>query len=65
MSETRLGFHIGYTGMKPMGDTALQSEDRWLHEFKSYADGRYINWPEILAIYPKYEALFKQGQTPD
>ena len=27
-------------------------------EIRSHADGRYIGWPEILAIYPRYEAQF-------
>lgn len=26
----------------------------------SFADGNYIGWPEIVAIYPQYEARFKR-----
>jgi hypothetical protein len=27
-------------------------------ELKSFADGGYIGWPEIIAIYPEYEAAY-------
>ena len=30
----------------------------WLHEVKSYSEGRYIDWQEILTIYPCWEAHY-------
>ena len=35
--------------------------DWWPYGVKSYDDGRYIGWPEILAIYPRYEAHFRRN----
>ena len=35
--------------------------DWWPYGVKSYDDGRYIGWPEILAIYPRYEVHFRRN----
>ena len=35
--------------------------DWWPYGVKSYDDGRYIGWPEILAIYPRYEVHFRKN----
>ncbi len=34
--------------------------DWWPYGVKSYDDGRYIGWPEILAVYPRYEMHFRR-----
>lgn len=34
----------------------------WPHHVKTYFDGRYIGWQEILTIYPEHEAEFKKMQ---
>ncbi len=31
-------------------------------ELKSFSDGHYIGWPEIVRIYPQYEAMFSKNQ---
>jgi hypothetical protein len=46
------------------GPANVEKTDRgdwWPYGVKSYADGRYIGWPEILAIYPQYEAHFRKN----
>jgi hypothetical protein len=31
----------------------------WPFGVKSYSNGEYISWPRILALYPRFEALFE------
>jgi hypothetical protein len=33
----------------------------WSHVVKTYYEGRYIGWQEILTVYPEYEAQFKKN----
>ena len=42
------------------GPTNVEKNDAGggFREIKSYDDGRYIDWPEILAIYPRFETQF-------
>ncbi len=35
--------------------------DWWPYGVKSYDDGRYIGWPEILAIYTRYEVHYRRN----
>lgn len=33
----------------------------WPHGVKSYDDGHYIDWPDILALYPRYSVHFRKN----
>ena len=54
-------------GPGPTGDGAQGKW--WRQRARSYLDGRYVGWAEIVAAYPKYEAecaaAVNKGDVPD